>query len=295
MLKCGPAAINYWSEPEDLPGFRVYDDSVTDGKRLTMPQLQFLAASLVISKYVFNTAKTPELRVRAYKLYLKHRDRVVFGYLPYVIRIAKQFRNRGIVGLADRVQEGNIGLIRAVERLKISKYRTFPAYAGWWIKAAILAAFIEKAQTIRLSDAAYRTYMRLYHVSKEELGPDERAFIESLPITVSYWEESDDLEGEGSTNGIPSYPGEVQSSSDSFSEQDSEDSIINGIELRKKVIFFLKNMTFVEARFIRLRLGVGMSRIHSFTETFLNAQISRIEAHKIERKFQNLRASKEDV
>ena len=77
------------------------------------------------------------------------RDRMIESNLRLVVKIAKRYINRGLPFL-DLIEEGNLGLIKAVERFKISKECRFSTYATWWIRQSIERALVNQSRTIRL-------------------------------------------------------------------------------------------------------------------------------------------------
>jgi len=94
------------------------------------------------------------------------RDRMIESNLRLVVKIAKRYMNRGLPFL-DLIEEGNIGLIKAVERFKLSKECRFSTYATWWIRQSIERALINQSRTIRLPVHVSDDINRLVKVSRE--------------------------------------------------------------------------------------------------------------------------------
>uniref|UniRef100_C6DZD0 RNA polymerase, sigma 70 subunit, RpoD subfamily n=1 Tax=Geobacter sp. (strain M21) TaxID=443144 RepID=C6DZD0_GEOSM len=116
------------------------------------------------------------------------RKRMILSNLRLVVKIAKRYRNRGMP-LLDIIEEGNIGLIKAVERFKLSKECRFSTYATWWIRQSIERALINQVRTIRLpvhvSDEINRMF-RENRVLELKLNrePTAKEVADNLGITV---------------------------------------------------------------------------------------------------------------
>ena len=93
--------------------------------------------------------------------------------LKLVVAIAKDFRNMGIA-FQDLIQEGNIGLIRAVEKFEYQRGHKFSTYAVWWIRQALIRAIQNHSRTIRIPSHVHDTllkYYRAYNGAREEARP----------------------------------------------------------------------------------------------------------------------------
>jgi RNA polymerase primary sigma factor len=94
------------------------------------------------------------------------RDRMIVSNLRLVVKIAKRYMNRGLPFL-DLIEEGNLGLIKAVERFKLSKECRFSTYATWWIRQSIERALINQSRTIRLPVHVSDDINRMLRVNRE--------------------------------------------------------------------------------------------------------------------------------
>jgi len=104
-------------------------------------------------------------------------DRLVAANLRFVVSIAKRYRNRG-VSLADLVNEGNLGLIRAAERFDEGKGVRFVSYAVWWIRQAILQAIAEQSNIVRVPASRAATHSQVARSSRrlrQEFGREPTA------------------------------------------------------------------------------------------------------------------------
>ncbi|HBG05973.1 MAG: RNA polymerase subunit sigma [Geobacteraceae bacterium GWC2_58_44] len=94
------------------------------------------------------------------------RDRMIVSNLRLVVKIAKRYMNRGLPFL-DLIEEGNLGLIKAVERFKLSKECRFSTYATWWIRQSIERALVNQSRTIRLPVHVSDDINRMLRVNRE--------------------------------------------------------------------------------------------------------------------------------
>jgi RNA polymerase primary sigma factor len=94
------------------------------------------------------------------------RDRMIESNLRLVVKIAKRYMNRGLPFL-DLIEEGNLGLIKAVERFKLSKECRFSTYATWWIRQSIERALVNQSRTIRLPVHVSDDINKLIKISRE--------------------------------------------------------------------------------------------------------------------------------
>jgi RNA polymerase primary sigma factor len=118
------------------------------------------------------------------------RNRMIESNLRLVVKIAKRYMNRGLPFL-DLIEEGNMGLIKAVERFKISKECRFSTYATWWIRQSIERAIVNQSRTIRVPVHVSDDINKLIKVTRElitdlnrEPKPDEVA--EAMGVEVAY-------------------------------------------------------------------------------------------------------------
>ena len=118
-----------------------YDDHSDDAIKLYLKEIQ---------KTTLLTAEDErELARRISEGDMAARDRMIESNLRLVVKIAKRYMNRGLPFL-DLIEEGNMGLIKAVERFKLSKECRFSTYATWWIRQSIERALVNQSRTIRL-------------------------------------------------------------------------------------------------------------------------------------------------
>ncbi len=208
--------------------------------------------------------------------------------LRLVVSIAKRYQNHDMP-LLDLIQEGNIGLMKAVDRFKYRRGFKFSTYATWWIRQAITRAIADHARTIRIPVHMIETLNRLSRVNRglfQELGreptPEEIAKRSGLPLRkVRLILESSkkplSLEtpiGEDSDLGDFLEDKRTPSPSDSLLTQD----------LTAQIERALSNLSSKEAEILRLRFGIGEEGEHTLEEVGQRFDVTRERIRQIEAK-----------
>lgn len=153
-LHIEPADIFMEPEPEALE-FEEIENEIEDEEEVKVPIVEHFDDAIKlylreIQKTKLLTAEDEkELASRIAKGDKAARDRMIESNLRLVVKIAKRYINRGLPFL-DLIEEGNMGLIKAVERFKLSKECRFSTYATWWIRQSIERALVNQSRTIRL-------------------------------------------------------------------------------------------------------------------------------------------------
>ena len=137
-----PDALDFEEEPEEedeikVPEVEHFDDAI----KLYLREIQ--------KTRLLTADEEKELAMRIAKGDKPARDKMIESNLRLVVKIAKRYINRGLPFL-DLIEEGNMGLIKAVERFKLSKECRFSTYATWWIRQSIERALVNQSRTIRL-------------------------------------------------------------------------------------------------------------------------------------------------
>ncbi|MDR3089798.1 MAG: RNA polymerase sigma factor RpoD [Desulfobulbaceae bacterium] len=220
------------------------------------------------------------------------KDELVRANLRLVISVSKRFLNRGLQ-FSDLIQEGNIGLMKAVEKFDYHRGYKFSTYATWWIRQAITRGIADQGRTIRLPVHMIETINRLLRVSKtflieeqREPTPEEMAEVlgmeaEKVKAALKIAKDAISLDTPVGDDGETSLGDFIE---DTYCPDPQEMSMVTSLRDCLKQV--LSSLTPREAKVLRMRYGIDMEYDHTLEEvgrcfTVTRERIRQIEAQAI--------------
>jgi RNA polymerase primary sigma factor len=269
---------------EDLKGLRsAKEDRANLEKELHDLMLMTLEEPVSLRKRV-------EIVKKRFAEYEEAKRALSGGNLRLVVSIAKKYRNRGLSFL-DLIQEGNTGLMRAVDKYEYRRGYKFSTYATWWIRQAITRAIADQARTIRIPVHMIETMSKLRNVSKkllQEMGREPTIEETARAAGISVEETRRVLKISRHPISLDRPVGESEDSYfGDFIEDNSAESPVSAATqemLKDKIEQVLKTLTYREREIIKLRYGLGDGYTYTLEEVGRIFKVTRERVRQIEAK-----------
>ena len=277
------------------------EQSIGEGmhaRRVELAGLEKKAAALRVSRKAYLRRKA-ELEHEIGQL----KNRLILGNLRLVVSVAKKYQHRG-VSLLDLIDEGNIGLIEAVERFDYRKGCRFSTYGTWWIKQAVIKSLAENGKAIKIPIHLLNTIKKCFSIARQltqELGrePSNAEIADYLRIPKSRVEELISLSWDPTSLDTPVAGENTTRLADLIRDDASEKPFESAfaIALQDTLAMVLEKLNEREMRIIKLRFGLDGEGPFTLEETGKILGITRERVRQIQEraiaKLKQLRVSSE--
>ncbi len=270
------------------PQWRKFITENDDQIHETLQKIQEISAE--VGMPIFEFRKNVEMVQQGERESNRAKKEMIEANLRLVISIAKKYTNRGLQFL-DLIQEGNIGLMKAVEKFEYRRGYKFSTYATWWIRQAITRSIADQARTIRIPVHMIETINKLVRTSRQmihEIGrePTPEELAEKLHMPLDKVKKVLKIAKEPISLETPVGDEEDSHLGDFIEDKNSLQPLEASIQtnLKDTTTRVLATLTAREERVLRMRFGIGMARDHTLEEVGQQFNVTRERIRQIEAK-----------
>ena len=271
---------------EDLLSGTYTDDITDDSVRMYLREIGKIP--------LLSLEKETELAEKAMQGDQRAKDKMAEANMRLVVSIAKRYSGRGLE-LLDLIQEGNTGLLRAVDKFDPSKGFKFSTYATWWIRQAITRAIADQARTIRIPVHMVETINKLMRTSRrltqelnreptnQELAKEMDMDVEKIEYIQKIKQDITSLDagiGRDGEEGEESTLGDFIEDEDTASPEESATVQL----LKEQVREILSTLSDRERKILEMRFGLNGTKSHTLEEVGLEFAVTRERIRQIEAK-----------